>query len=150
MQFHTTSTQTGPRLDLYSQKILLAATAVAQRHADLILAEAQALCPPPTTVPRETPTGDATGELKASLGMTVIPAAQAASVIILVGTSSDIGLFVEFGTGRKAEPSEAGELSHRADWAGMAPQPFLGPARAKAALTYVSSMRTAITSVLQG
>ena len=59
-----------------------------------------------------------TGQLRNSI--TTIEAEHS----VLIGTNVEHGVYVEFGTGQRGDPS----VAHRQDWAGMAPQPFLGPA----------------------
>lgn len=41
-----------------------------------------------------------------------------------VGSNVEYGPYVEFGTGQSGEPS----VSHRVDWAGQPPKPFMRPA----------------------
>lgn len=45
---------------------------------------------------------------------------------VVVGTNVEYAPYVEFGTGVKGDPT----VSHRQDWEGQPPQPFLSPALA--------------------
>ena len=59
-----------------------------------------------------------TGELRNSIEVTTGKDGA------IVGTNVEHAPYVEYGTGQMGDPS----VSHRADWVGMAPQPFLMPA----------------------
>ena len=43
---------------------------------------------------------------------------------VLVEAEAPHGIFVEYGTGKRGDPS----VPHREDWAGMKPQPYMRPA----------------------
>lgn len=60
-----------------------------------------------------------TGQLRNSIATTM-----ESEHTVSVGTNVEHGPYVELGTGQRGDPS----VAHRQDWAGMAPQPFLGPA----------------------
>lgn len=63
---------------------------------------------------------------------------------VVIGTNVDHAVYVELGTGQKGNPS----VSHRQDWPGMEPQPFLGPAldanRKRIVTRFIGNLKRAI------
>lgn len=60
---------------------------------------------------------------------------------VFVGTNVEYAPYVEYGTGRRGDPS----VSHRQDWAGMPPQPFLYPALQ----THIPTIKTKVEEALR-
>ena len=76
------------------------------RGGKMVQATAKRLCPVDT------------GKLRNSIEVT--PIENGADV----GTNVECAAYVEYGTGKKGDPS----VKHREDWEGQAPQPYLYPA----------------------
>lgn len=96
MLSHLTSPETAKRATARGLK----------KGAKLVENSAKLLCPVDT------------GQLRNSIHTTV------GNDGAIVGTNVEYAPYVEYGTGRKGDPS----VPHREDWEGMAPQPFLMPA----------------------
>lgn len=60
---------------------------------------------------------------------------------VLVGTNVEYAPYVEYGTGRRGDPT----VAHRHDWEGMYPQPFLYPALN----THIPTIKTKVEESLQ-
>jgi HK97 gp10 family phage protein len=111
------SLQATARFTANNQSALLARVALATHDAveascSLIQGAAQAICPVDT------------GALRDSISVQVEDSGQGSRGVVSVGMF--YADYVEYGTGRKGDPSAP--YAHVEDWAGMVPQPFMRPA----------------------
>lgn len=98
------------RLKASKVSVQLATEKGVRRAGLLVQADAQNLVPVDT------------GNLRARINTTVEPTPNGA--VAEVGTNAQYASYVEYGTGQRGDSS----VSHRQDWIGGAPQPFLRPA----------------------